>query len=135
MAECLKKAIPSASYRPDGDLEAHCEPTEKSLEAFKRKIDLLFETEKRKKAATKEKKKAERFVKQQAWNHEVKRVQRYLGLREVRHAHVGVANTASKTLRNSGLGKYALLLLSHAYVLDLIPIRIYFPFKSPVTRP
>jgi hypothetical protein len=99
MAECLKKAVPSASYRPDGEAQADCEPTEKSLETFKKKIDLLFESEKRKKAANREKKKVERFAKQQAWNHEVKRVQRYLGLREVRHNYNKVNNAAGKIFK------------------------------------
>jgi len=82
MAECLKKAIPSSSWRPDGEAEAKCEPTEKSLDAFKKKIELLLESDKKKKGLSKEKKKTERFAKQRAWNHEIKRVQRYLGLRK-----------------------------------------------------
>jgi len=103
MAECLKKAIPSSTYRPDDEIEANYEPTEKSLEVFKKKIELLLESDKKKKSITKEKKKLERFAKQQAWNHEVKRVQRYLGLRQVGH---GAYKTAARNLKNSSLGKH-----------------------------
>jgi hypothetical protein len=106
MAECLKKAIPSSTYRPDDEVEANCEPTEKSLEAFKKKIELLLESDKKKKGMTKEKKKLERFAKQQAWNHEVKRVQRYLGLRQVGHGNRGAYKATGRHLKNSSLGKH-----------------------------
>jgi hypothetical protein len=110
MAEYLKKAIPSSSYRPDGEAEAKCKPSEQSLAAFKKKIELLLESDKKKKGLTKEKKKLERFAKQQAWNHEIKRVQRYLGLREAVCGHHGVYRAASRTLKNSSLGKIDFLL-------------------------
>jgi hypothetical protein len=106
MAECLKKAIPSSSYRPDGEVEATYRPTEKSLEAFKKKIELLLESDKKKKSLTKEKKKLERFAKQQAWNHEIKRVQRYLGLRQVSRGDHGAHKSAGRILKDSSLGKH-----------------------------
>jgi hypothetical protein len=106
MAECLKKAIPSSSYRPDGEVEEKCKPSEKSLEAFKKKIELLLESDGQKKGLIKEKKKLERFAKQRAWNHEIKRVQRYLGLRQAGHGNNGAYKAAGASLKNSSLGKY-----------------------------
>lgn len=110
MAECLKKAVPSSSYRPDDEVEAKCEPTEKSLEAFKKKIELLLESDKRKKSLTKEKKKVERFAKQRAWTHEIKRVQRYLGLREAARGNRGAYGTTNRYSKKSSSGKYDFLL-------------------------
>ena len=106
MAECLRKAIPSSSYRPDDEVEAKVEPTEKSLEAFKKKIELLLESDKQKKGLIKEKKKLERFAKQRAWNHEVKRVQRYLGLRQAGRGNHEAYRAVGGSLKNSSLGKY-----------------------------
>lgn len=50
--------------------------------AFKAKIDMIFQAKKGKNLVNKEKAKQDRIAKQQSWNHSVKRVQRYLGLRE-----------------------------------------------------
>jgi hypothetical protein len=108
MAEYLKKAIPSSSYRPDDEAETKCEPTGKSLEAFKKKIELLLESDNKKKALTKERKKSERFAKQRAWNHEIKRVQRYLGLREVVRDNSGAYRATDGYLKSSS-GKYFFL--------------------------
>lgn len=53
-----------------------------------------------KKLASKEKQKTERIAKQQSWNHCIKRVQRYLGLREIRRGHHALTRSG---LENSGL--------------------------------
>jgi hypothetical protein len=49
---------------------------------FKAKIDLMMQVQRGKKTANKEQQKAERLKKQQSWNHSIKRVQRYLGIRQ-----------------------------------------------------
>ena len=48
----------------------------------------MNQSQKGKKAASKEKEKKERIEKQHAWSHGIKRVQRYLGLRELRHGEL-----------------------------------------------
>lgn len=130
MAECLKRAVPSANYRPSGEVEDKCEPTEQSLEAFKEKIELLVESKKKKTTVSKEKKKAERFARQRAWNRQIKRVQRYLGLRESHHGHKMVGNTTVKTSEDPGLGEYAFLLYLVFTSSKPIPLRVY-SFESP----
>jgi hypothetical protein len=50
------------------------------VEAFKERMEEMLEVDKKKKQALKAKKQAERYAKQQGWNHATKRVQRYLGL-------------------------------------------------------
>jgi hypothetical protein len=106
MADGLKQAIPSLKWRPKGESNTSCEPTEQSLVAFNKKMELLLESEKTKKrAATKEKRMHKRIAKQQDWNHSIKRVQRYLGIRERLHGQ----HTDSQALGNSsvsyGLGE------------------------------
>jgi hypothetical protein len=126
MAEHLKKAIPSSSYRPDDEAETKCEPTGKSLEAFKKKIELLLESDKKKKALTKERKKSERFAKQRAWNHEIKRVQRYLGLREVVRDNSGAYRATDEYLKKSSSGKYDLLpFILWAYLRPLFSVFLF----------
>lgn len=96
-ADGLKQAIPSLTWRPKDEIPSICEPSDRSLWVFKKKIDLLLESEKKKKTATKERKKLERIAKQQAWNSLIKRVQRYLGIRGPHQGH----NVASKDLGSS----------------------------------
>jgi hypothetical protein len=99
-ADGLKQAIPSMTWRPGDETAPICDPSDHSQEAFKKKIELLMEGEKKKKAATREKKKIERIAKQQAWNCLIKRVQRYLGIRGLRQCH----NAASKGSGTSSVG-------------------------------
>src|SRR5208282_4098975 len=80
----LKNAVPPSYYKLDGEPEAIGAPSDRSLAAFREKIDLLLQDQKAKKLAKKEKQKTQRIEKQQSWNHSIKRVQRYLGIREVR---------------------------------------------------
>jgi hypothetical protein len=112
MAEVLKTSVPSVSYRPKDEANESCEPTEKSLEAFKKKMELMSESEKRKKTATKEKKKKERLAKQRAWNHSVKRVQRYLGIRLGPRGQHATKQAADKSSKENSPGKHFCLLYS-----------------------
>jgi hypothetical protein len=48
----------------------------------------MVQAQKGKKVANKEKQKKERIEKQHSWSHGIKRVQRYLGLREIRQGHL-----------------------------------------------
>jgi hypothetical protein len=82
MAEYLKQAVPDASFRNGSETPQAILPTERSMEAFKKRMETLLNREKNKTALRKERKKAERIAKQKKWNHSVKLVQRYLGIRE-----------------------------------------------------
>jgi hypothetical protein len=101
MAESLRTNAPPSYYKPDGEPDAIGTPSERSLIAFKTKIDLMLQAQKGKKLANKEKQKTERIAKQQAWNHSIKRVQRYLGIREA--SHQKQIEAIRKGLENSGL--------------------------------
>ncbi|KAI9050016.1 hypothetical protein LZ554_006161 [Drepanopeziza brunnea f. sp. 'monogermtubi'] len=82
MAESLRNNVPPHYYKLDGEPGAVGSPSDRSLAAFRVKIELMTQAAKGKKTANKEKQKRERIEKQQAWHHTIKRVQRYLGLRE-----------------------------------------------------
>ncbi|QSZ30659.1 hypothetical protein DSL72_000217 [Monilinia vaccinii-corymbosi] len=82
MADELRENVPPRYYKLDGEPPITKPPVDMSLEAFRRKIDALNATAKNKKAANKEKQRADRISKQQAWKDSTKRVQRYLGLRK-----------------------------------------------------
>jgi hypothetical protein len=60
----------------------------------------MIQSTKGKKAANKGKQKKERIEKQHSWSHGIKRVQRYLGLREIRQGQLEAIKAA---LENSGL--------------------------------
>ena len=75
-------------------------PSDRSLEAFQAKINLIVQAQKGKKVVIKEKQKKERIEKQHSWSHGIKRVQRYLGLRELRQGHLEVIRAS---LESSGL--------------------------------
>jgi hypothetical protein len=75
-------------------------PSETSLAIFRDKIDQMVRAQKGKKLASKEKQKTERIAQQQSWGQSIKRVQRYLGIREVSHAHHAAIRAS---LENSGL--------------------------------
>jgi hypothetical protein len=88
------------SSRPGGAPPSPKEPSDRSLEAFQAKINLMVQAQKSKKVANKEKQKKERIEKQHSWSHGIKRVQRYLGLREIRQGHLEVIRAS---LEKSGL--------------------------------
>ncbi|KAI9703587.1 MAG: hypothetical protein M1836_007357 [Candelina mexicana] len=75
---------PEEGYHPAEEHPQTEQATDRSLNAFKRKIELGFDATKNKSKASKAKKKGERIQKQQSWNRQLKRTQRYLGLRERR---------------------------------------------------
>ncbi len=76
------------------------EPSDRSLAAFQAKINLMVQAQKGKKVAKKEKQKKDRIEKQHSWSHGIKRVQRYLGLREIRQGYLEVIRAS---LESSGL--------------------------------
>jgi hypothetical protein len=57
----------------------------------------MLQAQRGKKLANKEKQKKERIEKQHSWNHGIKRVQRYLGLREVRKGHLEAIRASLET--------------------------------------
>lgn len=69
-------------YKLDGEAVITEVPSNRSLLAFKAKIDLMMQAQKGKKLANKGKQRVERIAKQQFWKDSIKRVQRYLGIRE-----------------------------------------------------
>lgn len=83
MAQQLHKNIPPAYYKLNDEPDALGSPDARSLAAFKAKMESMIQLQKNRKAATAEKRKRERLEKQKQWGHGIKRVQRYLGLREV----------------------------------------------------
>lgn len=103
MADKLRGAIPLAHYQLEDEPKDGPNPTDRSLAAFKRKMEMMHEDDKQKKALSKEKKKVERIAKQQSWGRAMKRVQRYLGLRGDRDVDPRIAIGAA--LNDCGLGK------------------------------
>jgi hypothetical protein len=74
-------------------------PSEESLIAFKAKCDLMMRAQRGKKnAASNEKRRADRQAKMQFWGYSIKRVQRYLGLRQasVRDQMVAISSELQK---------------------------------------
>lgn len=106
MAENLRAAIPPSYYKAKGEPASVVTPSDRSLEAFKAKIDLMLQAQRGKKLANKEKQRADRIAKQQSWNHSIKRVQRYLGMRGASHEKTRAAIRVG--MGNSGLewGEY-----------------------------
>lgn len=102
MAESLRTAVPPSYYKLGGETDVHGAPSERSLITFNSKIDLILQAQKGKKSANKEKQKAERIAKQQSWNHSIKHVQRYLGIRQASQGQqIAVIRN---DLENSSLG-------------------------------
>lgn len=101
MAENLRTAIPPNWFKAAGETAAVGTPSDRSLAAFKAKIDLMAQAAKGRRVVSKEKQKTERIAKQQSWNNSTKRVQRYLGIRQASHEKVPAAARAS--LVDSGL--------------------------------
>lgn len=118
-------AIPPSYYKLDDEVDAVGTPTERSLLAFKAKIDQMIQAQKGKKLANKEKQKAERIAKQQSWNHSIKRVQRYLGIRQASHdQQIAIIRQG---LENSGLGWGEYDAAVKAATAKLPPLAIFDP--------
>ncbi len=96
---CLRN-IPPSYYKLDSEPDAMDTPSARSLAAFKQKMDLMMQMQKKQKANKNEKRKQERFERQQQWCHSIKRVQRYLGLREVKTDQLALLR---ESLEKSGL--------------------------------
>ena len=90
-----EQKIPGPNYKKDGENEVL---DDRSFAAFKRKIEASIEVGKHKSKAAKEKKKNERVVQKKGWCAQLKRAQRYLGVRPRR-----TASESDDPLRNSHL--------------------------------
>lgn len=101
-AENLRVAVPPSYYKLDGEPDVIGTPSERSVIAFKAKVDLILQAQKGKKLVNQEKQKINRIAKQQSWNHSIKRVQRYLGIRQA--SNQKQIEAVRKGLENSGLG-------------------------------
>jgi hypothetical protein len=78
----MKASIPTVSDNYGEDFsQVDGRPTERTFTAFKAKIERIISSTKRGKQATKQKKRDDRFLRQQDWVKQLKRAQRYLGLR------------------------------------------------------
>jgi hypothetical protein len=88
-------------FKLDGEPGVIENPSQASLIEFKAKVDLMTRLQRGKKMVNKEKQKAERVAKQQSWNKSIKRVQRYLGIRQASVASQTEAIRAG--LQNSSL--------------------------------
>ena len=95
MAENLRAAIPPCWFEAAGKTTAVGTPSDRSLAAFKAKIDLMTQAAKGRKVVSKEKQKTERIARQQSWNHSTKRVQRYLGIRQASGEKIAAAARAN----------------------------------------
>jgi hypothetical protein len=82
MADNLQSAVPPSWLKHKDETDEIPDATDRSLAAFKAKVELMVQAQKAKKRASAENKKAERVAKQQSWKNATKRVQRYLGLRQ-----------------------------------------------------
>lgn len=86
-ADKLKNNIPPSHFKIEGEPEHIGRPSAASLQAFREKIGLLVQSRTGKKNSKTEKKKRERISKFQDWNNSIKRVQRYLGIRQARSSN------------------------------------------------
>ncbi|KZF24156.1 hypothetical protein L228DRAFT_90810 [Xylona heveae TC161] len=78
----LERNIPSISFKPDHEKVSEAgQPTDKSLNAFKKKVELALEIARNRNKASKAKKRTQRIDRQQGWVKELKKAQRFLGLR------------------------------------------------------
>lgn len=94
----LKENVPPRYYKLENEPPGtDVPPSDRSLAAFQAKMALIVQSSKGKKTANKEKSKRERIEKQAQWNHTIKRVQRYLGLRENRKAQKAAIREEAKS--------------------------------------
>ena len=103
MADNLHSTVPPHWFKHRTEAATTVAPSDRSLAAFKAKMDLIAQAQKGKKTFTAEKKKGERIAKQRSWNHSVKRVQRYLGLRQASDEQQAEVVRVRDSVANSGL--------------------------------
>lgn len=132
MAEGLKQAVPSASYRLDDESGCEDYPTEASQEAYRRKFELILQGAIRKKAASKAKREAERSIRQQSWWQSLELVQRYLGVRESQNDRANQHAAVKNAVKESGLRKF--LEKSLPYSPKLSKLCNHFPSLSCSSR-
>lgn len=78
--------VPQEEYRLETEVPPSQGPTDRSFKAFKEKMEAALDASKNKSKASKAKKQGERIQLKQKWCRELKRTQRYLGLRPRRTA-------------------------------------------------
>ncbi|KAI9839010.1 MAG: hypothetical protein M1837_002297 [Sclerophora amabilis] len=78
----LEKRVPQESFQLKDEPPQLLRPSDRSLAAFRKKMERAIDATKNKSKASKAKKREERLQKQQGWRRQIKRVQRYLGLRQ-----------------------------------------------------
>lgn len=105
MTASLRNNVPPHYYKLNGEPDAIGTPSDRSLAAFRAKIELMNLAQKGKKVANKERAKKERIEKQQAWSHSIKRVQRYLGLRESNQAHTAATQAHIAAIKENMIEK------------------------------
>ncbi len=126
MAERLKNNIPPSYYKFDDEPDMPNTPSDKALVDFRAKISQIIQAQKGKKAANKEKQKRERVEKQRNWRNSLKRVQRYLGIRESNQGHHQAIKSAFEASGIPGLDYDA---AAKAATANLAPAAHYDPNK------
>lgn len=84
--DTMATKVPKEDYKLAGEVRSTEKPTDRSFAAFKQKMEAALEASKNKSKASKAKKQTERVQQKQKWCRELKRTQRYLGLRPRRTA-------------------------------------------------
>ncbi|KAI9843863.1 MAG: hypothetical protein M1838_002420 [Thelocarpon superellum] len=82
--EELEMMMPSEDFQPEPNQASGIQPSERSREAWRRKMEHAINATKNKKQAVRNKKREERYKRQRRWGQQLKRAQRYLGLRSRR---------------------------------------------------
>ena len=103
------------------------QPTDRSLEAWKAKVERLVAGTKKSKAVAKKKKDHERLLRQEDWAKSVKRAQRYLGLRPKVNA-APISQMASTTSWSDAQQLHQDYLKRSGAILDPIDVTITAPF-------
>ncbi|KAI9803686.1 MAG: hypothetical protein M1833_000598 [Piccolia ochrophora] len=101
MFEKLSKKIPAEDFKPPGEPHQQHAPSERSMAAWRENVEKAIELSKHKNKLSKHKKRQERFERQQGWGRQVKRAQRYLGLRQKRQ-DVNEADVVKRSAVNPG---------------------------------
>ena len=83
----MQKRIPGSDFRVTGE-ESSAQPEDsRSFEAFAAKMDAALQATKNKSKSSKEKKKVDRVYQKEKWCSQLKRTQRYFGIRPFREAN------------------------------------------------
>lgn len=99
----LKSNVPPYYHRTEGEATGAGIPDERSRASFKEKVTLLMANERGKKATSKQKKVENRIHRQEVLGSSIKRVQRYIGIREFRDLTTAIQE---RVLRASGSDWY-----------------------------